>query len=197
MTDAAFDAAAAAAPSLPSTVSNQEKLQLYALFKQAKSGPAPEKTKASAFDIVAQEKHKAWLALGDLSAADARTRYIALVDRLKGPALSAPETPVSKSPLESLVQCLWCMSREPAAAPPRYVLISTNLLSEMIATEYPDEASALSEAAGYLCCWILFVSNSGIVREVKRGGSGFSFEAIRQHMVKECSADEALAEPMI
>jgi acyl-CoA-binding protein len=62
---------------------NATMLKLYALFKQASRGantaPAP-----GGFDFVGQAKHAAWLALGEMSLAEAKTKYIATVKALLG-----------------------------------------------------------------------------------------------------------------
>lgn len=88
--DEAFRAAAAAAPSLPKSCTNENKLKLYAYFKQAKVGSAPEQANAGVFDIVAKEKHKAWLALGTMPAEEAREFYIALVNQLQQEECTPP-----------------------------------------------------------------------------------------------------------
>jgi peroxisomal 3,2-trans-enoyl-CoA isomerase len=60
---------------------NATMLKLYALFKQASRGantaPAP-----GGFDFVGHAKHAAWLALGEMSLAEAKTKYIATVKAL-------------------------------------------------------------------------------------------------------------------
>ena len=81
--DEAFKAAIAAVAALPKSVSNENKLKLYAYFKQAKVGSAPEQANAGVFDIVAKEKHKSWLSLGRMPAEEARELYIALVNQLQ------------------------------------------------------------------------------------------------------------------
>jgi len=86
----AFRAATAAAPSLPKSCTNENKLKLYAYFKQAKVGSAPEQANAGVFDIVAKEKHKAWLALGTMPAEEAREFYIALVNQLQQEECTPP-----------------------------------------------------------------------------------------------------------
>ena len=69
--------------SLGTRPSNQELLQLYALFKQAQKGDASGK-RPGALNMVARAKFDAWSALNGTSRDDARSQYVALVDRLLG-----------------------------------------------------------------------------------------------------------------
>lgn len=70
---------------------NDVKLKMYALFKQATTGPCNTK-KPGVFDFVGQAKWSAWSGLGDLSKEDAERQYVELVDGLAGPAESSPAT---------------------------------------------------------------------------------------------------------
>ncbi|KAK2166112.1 hypothetical protein NP493_1339g00023 [Ridgeia piscesae] len=60
---------------------NQVKLQLYALFKQAKDGPC-NVPKPGMMDFVGKAKWEAWKAVGDVSHDAARDMYIKLVEDL-------------------------------------------------------------------------------------------------------------------
>jgi len=62
----------------PYQSSNEEKLQFYALFKQASSGP--NNTKApSRLNIVGKMKWDAWKKLGNISKDEAMKKYIQIV----------------------------------------------------------------------------------------------------------------------
>ena len=87
---AEFEAAAKTIKSLPS-VSNDDKLQLYALYKQATVGPAPESSNAGLFDIVGQQKYKAWDSVRKLKTAEAQVQYVALVAKLTPPSPAVEE----------------------------------------------------------------------------------------------------------
>ena len=67
--------------SLGSRPSNQELLQLYALFKQAQQGDASGK-RPGALNMVARAKFDAWSGLKGTSAEEARSQYVALVESL-------------------------------------------------------------------------------------------------------------------
>lgn len=62
-------------------VDNEQKLKLYALFKQGTNGPCNIE-KPSVFNVVDKAKWQAWKALGDLSNEDAKKQYIAAVEEL-------------------------------------------------------------------------------------------------------------------
>ena len=79
-----FTAASAAVSALSAPPSNEDKLRLYALFKQATAGPASGAPAPSMFDVVGKYKHNAWSALGDMSAEEAERQYCALVESLGG-----------------------------------------------------------------------------------------------------------------
>ena len=54
---------------------NDDKLRLYGLYKQATIGPAPGASSASIFDIVGQQKYSAWDKVRNLSADEAKQQY--------------------------------------------------------------------------------------------------------------------------
>lgn len=70
--------------SLPSA-SNEEKLALYALYKQATVGPNTT-SKPGMFDMVGKFKWQAWTDLGSMSTADAEKKYIETVKRMQAAA---------------------------------------------------------------------------------------------------------------
>lgn len=82
-----FDAALAAVRSLKSGVSNQQKLQLYALKKQGEEGDAPGKKPPG---MVAGAKWGAWDKLRGTEPARARQQYVAIVQE-NWPAAMARE----------------------------------------------------------------------------------------------------------
>ena len=79
-----FEQAVAESKTLPEKPSNDVMLELYSLYKQATQGDAPEKGEYNMFDFVAKAKQEAWKKHNGLSTLQAREKYIALVERLKG-----------------------------------------------------------------------------------------------------------------
>jgi diazepam-binding inhibitor (GABA receptor modulating acyl-CoA-binding protein) len=81
--DQRFADAQTRAKALTRRPSNEELLDLYALFKQATSGDASG-SRPGMFDPVGRAKFDAWTGKKGLSKDDAMTRYVALVDKLAG-----------------------------------------------------------------------------------------------------------------
>jgi peroxisomal 3,2-trans-enoyl-CoA isomerase len=77
----AFTAAAEAVNKLPVAPSSEDKLRLYALFKQATQGPN-DTPKPGMMDVVGKYKWRAWADLGEMPQAEAEAAYIALCQRL-------------------------------------------------------------------------------------------------------------------
>jgi acyl-CoA-binding protein len=91
-----FDIAAAhAATPACDDASNDQKLQLYALFKQAKKGDAGG-PRPGVFDPVGRAKFDAWAKLAGLPPDEARDRYVRLV-RAVDPAFAPPHEPPDAS----------------------------------------------------------------------------------------------------
>ena len=86
-----FAAAQVAVKALAREPSNEDKLRLYALFKQATAGPNAT-PKPSMLDFVGGAKWAAWSKLGSLPAAEAEAQYERLVAQLGGGGSSAPAT---------------------------------------------------------------------------------------------------------
>ncbi len=82
--DDQFDQAQVDVKTLTSKPSNDDLLTLYALFKQGTAGDATGAKKPGRFDLVGKAKYEAWTKVAGTSADEARTRYIAEVDRLLG-----------------------------------------------------------------------------------------------------------------
>ena len=80
---AEFDEAAVAAQSLPQRPSNDEMLQLYALYKQATKGDV-QGARPGFTDFVGRAKYDAWAKLKGHSAERAKAGYVALVKKLGG-----------------------------------------------------------------------------------------------------------------
>ena len=78
-----FEAAQARVQSLSSAPSQDELLQLYGLFKQAKMGDVQGK-RPGMLDIKGRAKYDAWAERKGTSQDDAMKAYIALVDSLTG-----------------------------------------------------------------------------------------------------------------
>lgn len=81
MSEDAFQAAAAKVKTLKKAPSNQELLQLYALFKQGSAGDVTG-SRPGAFKLKDRAKFDAWAAVKGTSKEDAQQKYIALVDDL-------------------------------------------------------------------------------------------------------------------
>lgn len=82
--DERFEQAQADVKTLTSKPSNDDLLRLYALFKQGTTGEASTAKKPGRFDLVGKAKYEAWTKVAGTSADEARTRYVAEVDRLLG-----------------------------------------------------------------------------------------------------------------
>jgi len=100
-----FEAAQARARAIDAT--DAQKLQLYALYKQATVG-ANATPKPGVFDFVGAAKWVAWSRLGAMPAAEAQAGYISLAQALGGG--SAPQSPPPAAAPPAAVP--------PAAAPP-------------------------------------------------------------------------------
>ncbi|MGD0642072.1 MAG: acyl-CoA-binding protein [Roseiarcus sp.] len=78
-----FDEVVAKIRSLPSDgpaqPSNELKLELYGLFRQARDGDAPDEG-PSAFDFVGKFKHGAWRGVKGMAKDEAMRRYVAAVE---------------------------------------------------------------------------------------------------------------------
>lgn len=105
VSDEEFKKAQEAVNRLPSA-GNDDKLQLYALFKQATVGKNST-SKPGMFDVVGKYKWEAWTALGDMSPADARVKYVEKCVQmgadLSGKAPAAPQAQESASASGTLV----------------------------------------------------------------------------------------------
>ena len=82
--DTRFEQAQSDVKTLSSKPGNDDLLTLYALFKQATAGDSSSAKKPGRFDLVGKAKYEAWTKLGGTSRDDAKTRYVAEVDRLLG-----------------------------------------------------------------------------------------------------------------
>ena len=82
--DAQFEQAQADVKTLSSKPSNDDLLTLYALFKQSTAGEASGAKKPGRFDLVGKAKYEAWTKVAGTPADEAKTRYIAEVQRLLG-----------------------------------------------------------------------------------------------------------------
>ena len=97
-----FPEAQARAKALPAEPSNEDKLRLYALFKQATAG-ANTTPKPSMLDFVGGAKWAAWNKLGAMPAPAAEAAYIELVQQLGGGGSAGPAAaPAAPPPHASL-----------------------------------------------------------------------------------------------
>jgi diazepam-binding inhibitor (GABA receptor modulating acyl-CoA-binding protein) len=78
-----FEQAVADSKNLPSKPGNDILLQLYALYKQATGGDAPDESTANPFDFVAKAKFEAWATLKGKTKEDAMQEYADQVNELK------------------------------------------------------------------------------------------------------------------
>ena len=78
-----FDDAQKRVKELKSTPSNDDLLELYALYKQATSGDVSG-SRPGMMDFKGRAKFDAWAGKKGLSKDDAMSKYVALVDRLVG-----------------------------------------------------------------------------------------------------------------
>lgn len=88
-----FQTAVASLQKVNGDVDNEQKLKLYALYKQATNGPCAGE-KPSMFNAVEKAKWQAWSSLGELSSEEAKKNYISIVGELiaaAGPAASSAE----------------------------------------------------------------------------------------------------------
>jgi acyl-CoA-binding protein len=77
-----FNSAVAQSRELPARLSNEDKLQLYALFKQATDGDVSG-DRPDGFDFKAIAKFDAWSEKKGIAKEAAMQQYVSLVDRLK------------------------------------------------------------------------------------------------------------------
>ncbi|EGC38324.1 hypothetical protein DICPUDRAFT_28922, partial [Dictyostelium purpureum] len=77
-----FEKAAAEVKAFKTKPSNEELLELYALYKQATGGDN-NTSQPWAVQVEARAKHDAWSTKKGLSQDDAKTQYIAYVEKIK------------------------------------------------------------------------------------------------------------------
>eukprot|EP01105_Mastigella_eilhardi_P026379 TRINITY_DN7592_c0_g1_i1.p2 TRINITY_DN7592_c0_g1~~TRINITY_DN7592_c0_g1_i1.p2 ORF type:complete len:240 (+),score=79.86 TRINITY_DN7592_c0_g1_i1:25-720(+) len=91
----AFAAAAQRAGALPASTSSEDKLALYALYKQASVGPCTT-SRPAFYELVGRAKWDAWHRLGAMPKAEATAAYIDLANKLApAPPAGGVETPAS------------------------------------------------------------------------------------------------------
>lgn len=78
-----FVEAVAASKSLPAKPDNETLLKIYALYKQATLGDAPDKGDYGMFDFVAKAKHEAWKTLYGMTKEEAMQQYTDLITSLQ------------------------------------------------------------------------------------------------------------------
>lgn len=78
-----FTSAVTRSRELPSRPSNEDLLQLYALYKQATEGDVTGE-RPGGFDFKAIAKYQAWEEVRGKSKEEAMGEYVALVDKLAG-----------------------------------------------------------------------------------------------------------------
>ncbi|XP_019635042.1 PREDICTED: acyl-CoA-binding protein-like [Branchiostoma belcheri] len=83
MSEAEFEKAAEEVKTLKSTPTDEEMLEIYALFKQAKVGDV-NTARPGMLDFKGKAKWDAWEAKKGMSQEDARAKYVAKVEELKG-----------------------------------------------------------------------------------------------------------------
>jgi len=94
---ASFLQAKEALARLPNEPTNEEKLQLYALYKQGTTGP-PQGSRPGFLDPVGRAKFDAWYKVKSMAKEEAQNSYVSLVIKLNdGKALTASEPTSSSS----------------------------------------------------------------------------------------------------
>ena len=78
-----FNSAQERVKTLTSRPSNEDLLELYALFKQGTVGDV-QGSRPGMFDLKGRAKYDAWAGKKGLSKDDAMKKYVAVVDRLAG-----------------------------------------------------------------------------------------------------------------
>jgi len=78
-----FDKAVTDSKQLATKPSNEILLELYAFYKQATEGDAPDKGEYGMFDFVGKAKHEAWSKRKGMEKEVAMQEYIRLVNSLK------------------------------------------------------------------------------------------------------------------
>lgn len=84
MSPSPFDRAVESAKVLPASTTDEQKLKIYALYKQAKAGPAPTEG-PSRLNVLAFSKWSAWHDVRKMSAEEASSAYVTLVESLSQP----------------------------------------------------------------------------------------------------------------
>lgn len=80
--DAEFDAAVSRVKSLPKRPSDEQLLELYALYKQATVGDVHGE-EPGLFDFVGRAKYEAWAKRKGMPSTQAKQAYISMVHRLE------------------------------------------------------------------------------------------------------------------
>jgi diazepam-binding inhibitor (GABA receptor modulating acyl-CoA-binding protein) len=78
-----FEQAVAESKNLSQPPGNDELLQLYSLYKQAREGDVNIEAPSNPFDFVAKAKYKAWVEMKGKSKEEAMKEYIELIQKLK------------------------------------------------------------------------------------------------------------------
>ena len=89
----AFESAVKKSTQLSNEPGNEDKLKLYALYKQATVGENNTK-KPGMLDIVGKYKWDAWKALGSMSQDDAKKKYTELVSHLSANDHQSVDVPI-------------------------------------------------------------------------------------------------------
>ena len=79
-----FEQAVEDSKTLTERPSNDTLLALYGLYKQATEGDNENDPPSNPFDFVSKAKYDAWMSHKGKSTEDAKTEYVALVNKLKG-----------------------------------------------------------------------------------------------------------------
>ncbi len=140
----AFSAAQQRVKQLPQAPNDDDKLRLYALFKQSTVGPNTT-PKPSMLDFVGGAKWSAWAKLGSLPRAEAEAHYVAFVESLEQGGTPAPSAAVS-GPAPSAAVSGAGSDAQPA--PPVATLKLTNHGPHVVevALHRPQKLNAMSAA---------------------------------------------------
>ncbi|KAJ8042173.1 Enoyl-CoA delta isomerase 2, mitochondrial [Holothuria leucospilota] len=141
-TEADFDGAKERLNLLKEDPGNEVKLKIYALFKQATSGPC-DTPKPSSINFVARAKWSAWNDLGSLTKEDAREEYIKIVDDLARAEGAAVEEETTSEDAREFTSLIYEMQGKAA----KITLNRPNVKNALSLDLYTDISAALKKAA--------------------------------------------------
>lgn len=137
-----FESAVNRLKALNSPPSTELKLQLYALYKQAKDG-ACAGSRPGIFDMTGRAKYDAWHSLGTLSKEEAESKYVHIVNSLSASEETIKSTPKSAA---TSIHDLVFSSKQKKTIEISYTTIKVEMLGSicMLSLNRPDKRNALN-----------------------------------------------------